>query len=128
MRLRYKQPTAETSQLLEYPIRKDSVVPAGKLSPDFRFAASVAAFGQLLRGGEHVGDFGFEDVATLAKGALAQDEEGYRREFVSLVKLAQALQPRRPAAGAGRTECRGSVRGQVGSAVARGQAAMLEYA
>jgi Ca-activated chloride channel family protein len=93
VRLRYKQPTAKTSQLLEYPVRKDSVVPAGKLSPDFRLAASVAAFGQLLRGGKHVGDFSFEDAATLAKGALAQDEEGYRREFVSLVKLAQALQP-----------------------------------
>jgi Ca-activated chloride channel family protein len=93
VRLRYKQPTAKASQLLEYPIRKDSVVPAGKLSPDFRLAASVAAFGQLLRGGKHVGDFSFEDAATLAKGALGQDEEGYRREFVSLVKLAQALQP-----------------------------------
>ena len=27
----------------------------GKLSPDLRFAASVAAFGQLLRGGKYVG-------------------------------------------------------------------------
>lgn len=93
VRLRYKKPDADSSQLLEYPIRKHSVVAAEKLSPDFRFAASVAAFGQLLRGGKHVGSFGYGDVATLAKSALAQDKDGYRREFVSLVELARTLAP-----------------------------------
>lgn len=93
VRLRYKKPDSDTSQLLEYPIRKDAVVAAGKLSPDFRFAASVAAFGQLLRGGKYLGNFSYGDVTTLAKGALAQDREGYRREFVSLVELARSLTP-----------------------------------
>ena len=40
---------------------------ADKLSADFRFAASVAAFGQLLRGGKYVGHFGYDDVAALAQ-------------------------------------------------------------
>ncbi len=93
VRLRYKKPDADTSQLLEYPIRKHSVVAAEKLSPDFRFAASVAAFGQLLRGGKYVGNFGYGEVAALAKSALAQDNDGYRREFVSLVELARTLAP-----------------------------------
>jgi Ca-activated chloride channel family protein len=93
VRLRYKKPDADASQLLEYPIRKSSVVAAEKLSPDFRFAASVAAFGQLLRGGKYVGNFSYGDVATLAKGALAHDNDGYRREFVSLVELARTLAP-----------------------------------
>jgi Ca-activated chloride channel homolog len=95
VRLRYKQPGSDSSQLLEYPIRKDSVVAAQKLSADFRFAASVAAFGQLLRGGKYVGDFSYGDVTALAKGALAQDRDGYRREFVSLVELARSLTPTR---------------------------------
>lgn len=93
VRLRYKRPDADASQLLEYPIRKQSLIAMDKASPDLRFAASVAAFGQLLRGGKYLGGFGYEDVEALAKGALAQDGEGYRREFVSLVKLAQSLSP-----------------------------------
>src|SRR5688572_12572003 len=93
VKLRYKMPAADTSQLLEYPIRKSSVVAPDKLSPDFRFAASVAAFGQLLRGGKYIGEFGYADVTKLAKGALAEDRDGYRREFVSLVELARALAP-----------------------------------
>ena len=94
MRLRYKKPDADKSELLEYPIAKTSVATLDKLSPDFRFAASVAAFGQLLRGGKYVGNFGYGDVEQLARGALGEDTEGYRREFVSLVKLADSLTPK----------------------------------
>jgi Ca-activated chloride channel family protein len=93
LRLRYKQPNAEESKLLEYPILKQSILSSEKTSADFRFAASVAAFGQMLRGGKYTSDFDFDDVQALAKSALAKDEEGYRREFVSLVKLAQTLAP-----------------------------------
>lgn len=95
VRVRYKQPDADTSQLLEYQVKRSSLVSDGKVSADFRFAASVAAFGQLLRGGKHVGTFSLDDVARLARSALSNDSEGYRREFVSLVKLADALQPAR---------------------------------
>ncbi|HEY5754585.1 MAG TPA: VWA domain-containing protein [Steroidobacter sp.] len=91
VRLRYKKPGSDTSQLLEYPIRKDSV--ADRLSADFRFAASVAAFGQLLRGGKYMGDFNYGDVTKLASGSLGADAEGYRKEFVSLVALAKSLTP-----------------------------------
>jgi Ca-activated chloride channel family protein len=93
VRLRYKKPDADDSKLLEYPISKGSVATLDKLSPDFRFAASVAAFGQLLRGGKYVGNFGYDDVAQLARGAMGEDTEGYRREFLSLVKLAGSLTP-----------------------------------
>lgn len=97
LRLRYKHPDADESRLLEYPILKSSILPKGRTSEDFRFAASVAAFGQLLRGGKYISDFDFDDVRALARTALGEDEEGYRREFVSLVKLAQALTPQRAA-------------------------------
>ena len=93
LRLRYKLPGAAESQLLEYPIKRSSLVSDGKMSADLRFAASVAAFGQLLRGGKYLGDFGYDAIETLAKGALDEDSEGYRREFVSLVKLAASLSP-----------------------------------
>ncbi len=77
--------------MLEYPIRKDAVTE--KLSTDFRFAASVAAFGQLLRGGKYMGDFNYGDVTKLASGAMGEDRDGYRKEFVSLVALAKSLTP-----------------------------------
>ncbi len=93
LRLRYKKPGATTSELLQYPILKSSITSVDRVSPDFRFAASVAAFGQLLRGGKHLAQFGYEDVTRLARSGLAGDNEGYRREFVSLVKLAAALAP-----------------------------------
>lgn len=98
VRLRYKKPDADKSELLEYPIAKTSVATLERLSPDFRFAASVAAFGQLLRGGKYVGNFGYGDVEQLARGAVGEDTEGYRREFVSLVKLADSLTPKPKAA------------------------------
>ena len=94
VRLRYKKPDSDSSELLEYPIAKSSVTSADKLSADFRFAAGVAAFGQLLRGGKYVGKFSYGDVEQLARGGLDEDPEGYRREFLSLVKLAGALAPR----------------------------------
>jgi len=98
VRLRYKLPDGEKSQLLEYPISKSTLAANGKLSPDLRFAASVAAFGQILRGGKYTAEFGYDDVASLAQGALDHDPEGYRREFVSLVKLARTLTPTNPVA------------------------------
>jgi Ca-activated chloride channel homolog len=93
LRLRYKQPNADDSKLLEYPVLKSSIVEGAQTSADFRFAASVAAFGQMLRGGKYTSHFDFADIAALAKSALSKDEEGYRREFVSLVKLADELAP-----------------------------------
>jgi Ca-activated chloride channel family protein len=93
VKLRFKKPQSDTSELLEYPIASSSVTTPDKLSADFRFAASVAAFGQLLRGGKYVGNFGYDDVAKLARGALDEDADGYRREFLSLVKLAGSLTP-----------------------------------
>ncbi|HEX4970350.1 MAG TPA: VWA domain-containing protein [Steroidobacteraceae bacterium] len=94
VKLRYKKPQSDTSELLQYPIDKGSVATLERLSPDFRFAASVAAFGQLLRGGKYVGNYGYGDVAKLARGGIGDDPDGYRREFLSLVQLADSLTPR----------------------------------
>jgi Ca-activated chloride channel family protein len=94
VKLRYKKPQSDTSELLQYPIDKGSVATLERLSPDFRFAASVAAFGQLLRGGKYVGNFGYADVALLARGGLGDDPDGYRREFLSLVQVADSLTPK----------------------------------
>jgi Ca-activated chloride channel family protein len=85
VKLRYKAPDGERSRLIEHPVRERVV----EASTDLRFAASVAAFGMLLRESEHCRDFTLRDVARLARGALGEDEHGYRAEFVRLVSAAQ---------------------------------------
>jgi Ca-activated chloride channel family protein len=55
-----------------------------------RFAASVAAFGQMLRGGRYTGGFSYDDVIALANANKGEDSFGYRAEFVNLVRLAKS--------------------------------------
>jgi Ca-activated chloride channel family protein len=57
----------------------------------FRFAAAVAGFGQLLRGGRYTRDFGYDEVLALARNARGDDPQGYRSELVKLVEMAKLL-------------------------------------
>ncbi len=94
MKVRYKQPDSDASQLLEWPIRREQALKDGKEASDrFRFAAAVAGFGQLLRGGKYTGAFGYDEVQALARAARGDDPYGYRSEFLTLVGLAKALTP-----------------------------------
>jgi Ca-activated chloride channel family protein len=63
----------------------------GKTSERYRFAAAVAGFGQLLRGGKYIEQFGYSDVLSLARSSRGADPFGYRSEFITLVDLAQTL-------------------------------------
>jgi Ca-activated chloride channel family protein len=51
----------------------------------------VAAYADLLRGGQHMGAFGWPQVRALAAAARGADPDGRRGEFVTLVDRAQAL-------------------------------------
>ena len=97
LKIRYKQPDSDTSELIEVPITGDlEVAEVGQASKDTRFAASVAAFGQLLRGGRYTGSYSYDDVIALARAGKGDDPYGYRSEFITLVELAksgQALEP-----------------------------------
>ena len=90
IKLRYKQPDSETSRLFEVPVR-NTVTPLASTSNNFRFAAAVAEWGLLLRSSDFKGEASYRQVVDLAQGAIAKDPEGYRAEFVRLVKLAQSL-------------------------------------
>ncbi len=96
LKIRYKLPTEDTSRLIETPIsRADAVDATGGGTParEARFAASVAAFGQILRGGRYTGSFSYDDVIALANANKGSDEYGYRAEFVNLVRLAKSAAP-----------------------------------
>ncbi|NOR72464.1 MAG: DUF3520 domain-containing protein [Mariprofundaceae bacterium] len=92
LRLRYKQPDADRSKLIEYPLHKRMIKSSlAKTTDRFRFSASVAAFGDLLRGGEYSGEFTYNDLLNLAGKARGSDRSGYKGEFINLVRSAQAL-------------------------------------
>ena len=90
LKLRYKQPDGDTSHLLTFPV-KDKGGRFADASPDFRFAAGVAAFGMVLRESEHKGDADFDLVLKLAEEGKGRDAFGYRGEFIGLVRSAKAL-------------------------------------
>jgi len=64
---------------------------ASGTSDSFRFAAAVAGFGQLLRGGKFTGNLDYEQVLELARGARGSDNNGYRSELLNLVEMAKLL-------------------------------------
>ncbi len=92
LRVRYKAPAGGASQLLEVPIRRSGdEAQAKQASQDMRFAAAVAAFGQLLRGGKYLGAFGWDQVLALAADSKGADRFGYRGEFIQVARLAKSL-------------------------------------
>ena len=92
LKIRYKLPDAASSKLITRAVTAADAFETVDAAPrDMRFAAAVAAFGELLRGGRHTGEYGYEDVASLAQGARGEDPFGYRNEFVRLVRLAQSI-------------------------------------
>jgi Ca-activated chloride channel family protein len=99
LKMRYKLPKSDLSTLVSTPIDRSVEHVRFEDAPiDARFATSVAAFGEILRGGRHTGTFGYDDVLRIAQSARGDDPYGYRAEFINLVraaKTASALQPLR---------------------------------
>jgi Ca-activated chloride channel homolog len=90
VKLRYKQPEGDKSRLIERGV-VDEGAGFARASDDFKFAASVAGFGMLLRGSPHKGALTFAGVQELAESSLGKDPSGYRREFLDLVRKAASL-------------------------------------
>ena len=93
LKLRYMEPDGEQSRAMSITV-VDSGHSFSEASEDFRFAAAVAAFGLVLRDSSHKGDADIAQIEPWAATALGADENGYRAEFVKLVKRAQELKSR----------------------------------
>lgn len=85
IKLRYKEPDENKSKLIVHTLTGNSTK-LDRTSDDFRWAASVAAFGMLLRESTYIVNWNYEQVVRLAEGARGADREGYRSEFINLVK------------------------------------------
>jgi len=89
LRIRYKLPNESVSKLIQSPVMDSGINARG--GDSFNFAASVAAFGQKLRGGKYLENFSYNDIANLARQSRGNDPHGYRSEFMQLVTLAGSL-------------------------------------
>lgn len=90
LKLRYKQPDGFTSKLIEQVV-KNKPIKLDKTSDNFRFSASVAEFGMLLRDSEFKGTSTFDSAVKLAKNSKGEDVEGYRGEMIRLINSAKLL-------------------------------------
>ena len=82
VKFRYKKPSEDKSIEMIHTL-KDEVTES---SEDLKFASSVALFGMHLRKSQYLNDSSIDDVLTLAKNSKGDDKDGYRAEFVRLVK------------------------------------------
>jgi Ca-activated chloride channel family protein len=92
LKIRYKLPDSNKSQLITTPINMENeYAHTDQVPADIIFAASVAGFGQLLRGGTYIGEFTYKDLINLAKAGTGKDTFGYRHEFLNLIRLAESI-------------------------------------
>ena len=89
IKVRYKEPEAASSNLLTFPVKSEhKLANADQASDDFRFASAVSYFGHLLRSSNYKGSYTHSQIADLAQKAKGLDSDGYRQEFINLVRNA----------------------------------------
>lgn len=92
VRLRYKKPDVSRSSLIEQVLLRQQVRDSiQRASNNLKFATAVAAWGELLRGGEKLTGFSYADIIELARQSRGEDVHGYRSEFIKLVELSEML-------------------------------------
>lgn len=92
VKLRFKAPKSEHSQLIKKVVRTNDV--HSYLSDDFQFAAAVAEFGLLLRNSQYRGYASYDHVLDAARRSRGVDADRHRAEFVNLVEQAKQLDQR----------------------------------
>ncbi|MDH5834791.1 vWA domain-containing protein, partial [Luteimonas kalidii] len=89
LRLRYKRPGESDSRLIEAPVLRSAI--RAQPGEAMRFAASVAAYADALRGGTHLGAWDWTAIADGARAARGADRWQLRAEFLDLVQASRAL-------------------------------------
>ena len=93
VKLRYKQPDADVSQLITRTVSSDELVRFDATHEDVRFSAIVAAFGMRLAESEYLNGLSYDAIESIAASSLGIDPGGHRSEFVGLVRRARELSP-----------------------------------
>ena len=90
IKFRYKNPDSNKSKM-KSAVVNDTPLALKLTSNDFRFSSAVAELGMLLRGSDFKQQSNFKQLIARAKGALGEDRERYRSEFISMAENAELL-------------------------------------
>lgn len=86
VKFRYKKPNGKKSmEIVKIVKNKNKIHDIG----DFNFSSAVALFGMQLRKSKYTNKTNYNDVVALANKGRGQDKDGYRAEFIRLVKTLQ---------------------------------------
>jgi Ca-activated chloride channel family protein len=97
VKFRYKAPDGNESKLIDR-VQMAGSQSLASASNNLRWSAAVAEFSHILRDSEFKGTSSYDNVVKLAQESLGPDAEGYRQEFIGLVKQAKLLDRRTPVA------------------------------
>lgn len=90
IKFRYKKPDGEKSMEITKIIQNSEST--DQPSSDFKFSSSVAWFGLVLRKSEYIKNKDLNSIINLAKQGKANDENGYRSEFIRLVEAYKTIE------------------------------------
>ena len=90
VRLRYKQPKGDSSELMELPLAAE-IQDWDDSSADQQWALAVAGFGRLLEGSLSFEQLRHVELYSLMQPVMADDPDAYQAEFYSLVKKSEGL-------------------------------------
>jgi Ca-activated chloride channel family protein len=90
IKLRYKKPNEDKSIEFQQIIKNKSENFA-QTSTDYKFASAVSWFGLVLRDSKFIKDKNVNEIEHLAKQGLANDEDGFRSEFIRLVEAYKTI-------------------------------------
>ena len=90
LKLRYKTPESEQSQLIEQPIAAKSI-PLADADEATRFAIAAASYAQALKGGKYNGALDWAGILRLAQAAQGSDPYGERAGLLQLIEKAREL-------------------------------------
>lgn len=90
VKFRYKKPDGFRSKEMTYTI-PDKTTDLMNATENSRFATSVAMFGLLLKDSKYKGSGSYGAALKLAQKSAGQDNEGYRAEYIEMVKTAKKL-------------------------------------
>lgn len=85
VKFRYKEPDGDVSKLIVKTVKDDNSS-MENANEDLKFSAAVALFGMQLRNSEFINTKNKQDVIALAEAGKGNDKDGYRAEFIRLVK------------------------------------------
>jgi Ca-activated chloride channel family protein len=89
LKLRYKEPQDTVSQLIKQKVGDGDF--KKELSENLKWATSVTEFALILRDSKFKGKSSFSHIIEMAQNNKGTDPDGYRSEFVKLVKIAELL-------------------------------------